>query len=68
MSAATAKIVGFVLSLSGLAIALFYITSSRKEEYQNLVYLGLTLLLSSVILRNAVRLKPEWFKDKEKDE
>jgi uncharacterized protein YybS (DUF2232 family) len=64
MNVATAKIIAFILSITGLSIAVFYMLSKSKEQYNSLVYLGLCLLLASIILRNLVRFKPEWFKDK----
>jgi hypothetical protein len=64
MNLTTAKIAAFILSLSGLGIAAFYLISDNKAQYKELVYLGLIFLLGSIVMRNLMRFKPEWFKDK----
>ena len=64
MNVKTARIISFILSISGLMIAVFYLVSDAKEVNKNVMYLGLVLLLSSLVLRNLVRFKPEWFQDK----
>ena len=62
MNVKTARIVSFILSISGLIIAVYYLVSDGKEVNKNLMYLGLGLLLNSLVLRNLARFKPEWFK------
>ena len=64
MNVKTARIVSFILSISALIIAGFYFMSSNKEELKPLLYVGLTLILGSLIFRNLLRFKPEWFGDK----
>lgn len=64
MNVSTARIAAFILSIAGLAIAVFYMLSDKKDQYKELVYLGLGLLLGSIVIRNLIRFKPEWFKDK----
>jgi hypothetical protein len=68
MNLTTAKIAAFILSLSGLGIAAFYLMSDNKAQYKELVYLGLALLLGSIVMRNLIKFKPEWFKDKNRSE
>ena len=64
MNVKTARIVSFILSISALIIAGFYFMSSNKEELKPLLYVGLTLILGSLIFRNLLRFKPEWFNNK----
>jgi hypothetical protein len=64
MNVKTARIVSFILSISALIIAGFYFMSSNKDELKPLLYLGLALILGSLIFRNLLRFKPEWFGDK----
>jgi hypothetical protein len=63
MNVKTARIVSFILSISGLIIAVYFLVSDAKEANKNVMYLGLALLLSSLVLRNLVRFKPGWFKE-----
>ena len=64
MNVKTARIVSFILSISALIIAGFYFMSSNKDELKPLLYLGLALILGSLIFRNLLRFKPEWFNNK----
>lgn len=64
MNIKTARIISFVLSTGGLAIALVYLTRSNKEGVNSLMYVGLALILGSLIIRNLIRFKPEWFQNK----
>jgi predicted membrane chloride channel (bestrophin family) len=64
MNTRTARIVSFVFSISALVIAGFYFMSSNKDELKPLLYVGLALVLVSLIFRNLIRFKPEWFGDK----
>jgi hypothetical protein len=63
MNVKTARIISFVLSISGLIIAVFYLGGDAKQANKNIMYLGLGLLLSSFVLRTLMRFKPEWFKN-----
>lgn len=64
MNVKTARIVSFVFSTSALVIAGFYFMSSNKDELKPFLYVGLALVLVSLIFRNLIRFKPEWFGDK----
>jgi hypothetical protein len=68
MNVKTARIISFVLSISGLIVAVYYLMNDHKETNKNLMYVGLSLLLASIVLRNLVRFKPEWFQDKNRVE
>lgn len=68
MSGSSVKIAAFVLSVSGLIIALFYMMSDHKEQHKEWVYVGLAFIGTSIVLRNLARFKPEWFKEKRKPE
>ena len=68
MSAASVKIAAFILSVSGLIIALFYMMSDHKEQHKEWVYVGLAFIGASIVLRNLARFKPEWFQEKRKPE
>jgi hypothetical protein len=63
MNVKTARIVSFILSISGLIVAVYYLMNDNKEANKNVMYIGLGLLLSSIVLRNLVRFKQGWFKD-----
>jgi hypothetical protein len=62
MTLKTARIVSFILSIAGLITAVYYLTNDAKEANKNIMYIGLGLLISSIVLRNLVRFKPGWFK------
>lgn len=64
MNLKTAKIVSFILSTSALVIALVYLVSGNKDGMKPLMYVGLALVLGSLIFRNLIRFKPEWFDNK----
>ncbi len=64
MSVKTARIVSFILSTSALVIALVYLVSGNKDGMKPLMYVGLALVLGSLIFRNLIRFKPEWFDNK----
>lgn len=64
MNVKTARIISFILSITALVIAGVYFMSSNKEALKPLLYVGLGLVLGSLIFRNLIRFKPEWFRDK----
>jgi len=68
MNVKTARIVSFVFSTSALVIAGFYFMSSNREAMKPFIYVGLGLILVSLIFRNLIRFKPEWFKDSDNKE
>jgi CDP-diglyceride synthetase len=68
MNVKTARIVSFVFSISALVVGGFYFMSSNREAMKPLVYVGLGLILVSLVFRNLIRFKPEWFEDKSKRE
>lgn len=67
MNLKTARIISFALSTAALVIALVYFTSSNKAEMKSWIYVGLGLILVSLIIRNIIRFKPDWFGEKKKD-
>jgi len=42
--------------------------SSNREAMKPFIYVGLGLILVSLIFRNLIRFKPEWFKDSDNKE
>lgn len=67
MNLKTARIISFILSTVALVIALVYFTSSNKAAMKSWIYVGLGLILLSLIIRNIIRFKPDLFKEKKKD-
>jgi hypothetical protein len=63
MNLKTARIVSFVFSTSALVIAGFYFFGSNREAMKPFMYVGLGLILVSLVFRNLIRFKPDLFKD-----
>lgn len=66
MNVKTARIISFGLSTLALILALVYFTSSNKESMKVLVYVGLGLIIGSMVIRNLIRFKPDWFAQENK--
>lgn len=66
MNLKTARIISFILSSAALVIALVYFTSSNKAAMKSWIYVGLGLILVSLIIRNIIRFKPGIFKSENK--
>lgn len=67
MTKKVAMILGFLLTTSAIIVIVVFFMSGDKEKMRPMIFLGLGLALASLVLRNLLRFKPEWFKDSEEN-
>lgn len=63
MTKKIAMIIGFLLSTSAMIVIIVFLMADDKETMRPMMFVGIGLALGSLILRNVLRFKPEWFKD-----
>lgn len=63
MTKKVAMILGFLLTTSALIVIVVFLMAGDKEKMKPMMFLGLGLALASLVLRNLLRFKPDWFKD-----
>lgn len=63
MTKKMAMIIGFLLSTSAMIVIIVFLMADDKETMRPMMFVGIGLALGSLILRNVLRFKPEWFKD-----
>lgn len=57
-------LIGFLLSTSAMIVIIVFLMTKDKAAMRPLLFVGIGLALVSLILRNLLRFKPDWFKDK----
>jgi uncharacterized membrane protein YwaF len=63
MTKKTAMFIGFLLSTSAMIVIIVFLMSKDKATMRPMMFVGIGLALGSLVLRNLIRFKPEWFKD-----
>jgi hypothetical protein len=65
MTKKTAMFIGFLLSTSAIIVMVVFLMMKDKSNMKPMLFLGIGLALGSLVLRNLIRFKPDWFKDGE---
>ena len=68
MTKKTAMYIGFLLSTSAMIVIIAFLMTKDKAAMRPLLFIGIGLALGSLVLRNLLRFKADWFKDNSKDE
>ena len=68
MTKKTAMYIGFLLSTSAMIVIIAFLMTKDKAAMRPLLFVGIGLALGSLILRNLLRFKPDWFGDKPTEE
>jgi hypothetical protein len=63
MTKKMAMIIGFLLSTSAMIVIIVFLMADDKAAMRPMMYVGIGLALASLIVRNLLRFRPEWFKD-----
>lgn len=63
MTKKTAMFIGFLLSTSAMIVIIVFLMSKDKATMRPMMFVGIGLALGSLVLRNLIRFKPDWFKD-----
>lgn len=63
MTKKTAMFIGFLLSTSAIIVMVVFLMMKDKSNMKPMLFIGIGLALGSLVLRNLIRFKPEWFKD-----
>lgn len=58
-----AMIIGFLLSTSAMIVIIVFLVADDKAAMRPMMFVGIGLALGSIVLRNLLRFRPEWFKD-----
>lgn len=64
MNKKTAMMIGFLFSTSAIIVMIVFLMAKDKVAMRPLLYIGFSLALGSIIFRNLLRFKPDWFKDR----
>ncbi len=67
MTKKTAMFIGFLLSTSAIIVMVVFLMMKDKSNMRPMLFIGIGLALGSLILRNLLRFKPDWFKDGQED-
>jgi len=67
MTKKTAMFIGFLLSTSAIIVMVVFLMMKDKSNMRPMLFIGISLALGSLVLRNLIRFKPEWFKDVEEN-
>lgn len=62
MTKKMAMIIGFFLSTSAMIVMVVFLMMKDKSNMKPMLFLGIGLALGSLVLRNLIRFKPEWFR------
>lgn len=57
--------IGFLLSTSAMIVMVVFLMSKDKAAMRPLLFIGIGLAFVSLVFRNVLRFKPDWFKDNE---
>jgi uncharacterized membrane protein YwaF len=64
MTKKTAMYLGFLLSASAMIVIITFLMTTDKAAMRPLLFVGIGLAFASLIIRNLIRFKPEWFGEK----
>jgi uncharacterized membrane protein YwaF len=67
MTKKTAMFIGFLLSTSAMIVIIVFLMSKDKAAMRPMMFVGIGLALGSLVLRNLLRFKPDWFKDSQEN-
>lgn len=67
MKKRTAMLIGFMLSVSAMIVIITFLMTTDKAAMRPMLFVGIGLALTSLIIRNLIRFKPDWFKDNNVD-
>lgn len=59
---------GFLLSTSAMIVMVVFLMTKDKAAMRPLLFIGIGLAFVSLVFRNILRFKPDWFKDNETNE
>ncbi len=65
MKKRTAMYIGFLLSTSAMIVMVVFLMLKDKAAMRPLLFIGIGLAFVSLVFRNVLRFKPDWFKDNE---
>jgi uncharacterized membrane protein YwaF len=68
MTKKTAMFIGFLLSTSAMIVIIVFLMTKDKAAMRPMMFIGIGLALGSLVLRNLIRFKPDWFKDSDIEE
>ncbi len=68
MKKRTAMYIGFLLSTSAMIVILVFLFYKDRATMKPMLFIGIGLAFVSLVLRNLLRFKPDWFKDNDNDE
>ena len=68
MTKKMAMIIGFLLSTSAMVVIIVFLMADDKATMRPMMFVGIGLALGSLVLRNLLRFKPDWFKDSDSEE
>lgn len=63
MKKKTAMMIGFLFSTSAIIVMIVFLMAKDKVAMRPLLYIGFGLALGSIVFRNLLRFKPDWFRD-----
>ncbi|RXK59166.1 hypothetical protein ESA94_13565 [Lacibacter luteus] len=67
MKKKTAMYIGFLLTTSAMIVMVVFLMAKDKVTMRPLLFIGVGLAFVSLIFRNILRFKPDWFKDNEEN-
>jgi uncharacterized membrane protein YwaF len=68
MTKKTAMFIGFLLSTSAMIVIIVFLMTKDKAAMRPMMFIGIGLALGSLVLRNLISFKPDWFKDSDIEE
>jgi len=63
MTKKMAMIIGFLLSTSAMVVIIVFLMADDKAAMRPMMFVGIGLAAGSLIVRNLLRFKPDWFRD-----
>ncbi len=60
--------IGFLLSTSAMIVILVFLFYKDRATMRPMLFIGIGLAFVSLVLRNVLRFKPDWFKDNDSNE
>jgi zinc transporter ZupT len=67
MTKKMAMIIGFLLSTSAMVVIIVFLMADDKTAMRPMMFIGIGLAAGSLVVRNLLRFKPDWFKDANSD-
>lgn len=60
--------IGFLLSTSAMIVMVVFLMAKDKAAMRPLLFIGIGLAFVSLVFRNVLRFKPDWFKENDNNE